>query len=122
MNNKLKKATDAVDRAEDMDEDTAPLSVPPNVKKVLEERGADYGDFRKQWGLSQALKSILIKELVHNPHFMGLPDLEKYALKEGVEQICLKLSRVAIGDCLKEDNFVDISGYSELLAQLARKK
>jgi len=82
--------------------------------KVLKERGKRYGDFKTQAEISQKLKQIIFE---HNPDIQKIP-----YLAEGVEMICHKLARLANGDEKYVENFIDIAGYSTLVANLLQKE
>lgn len=76
------------------------------INQVLEERGNNYGSFKDNAELSQALKESV-------RYFAGYKDLT-YAQSEAIDNICQKMARIINGDSNYEDNWVDIIGYSQL--------
>lgn len=86
------------------------------IDQILEERGSNYGDFHTQANLSQTLKSIINQHYasVHGgamPHFMA----------EALAMICHKIARIANGNPMYTDSWVDISGYSQLVVDILEK-
>lgn len=81
-----------------------------NVKKVLKQRGNRYGSFTDNAATTQALKTV-IRE---HENFDKLPDEHK----EAIDMIFHKIARVINGDPMYKDNFVDICGYSQLVADI----
>lgn len=86
------------------------------IDQILEERGNNYGDFHTQANLSQTLKSIINQHYttVHNeamPNFMA----------ESMAMICHKIARIANGNPLYTDSWVDISGYAQLVVDILEK-
>lgn len=77
---------------------------------ILAERGANYGDYSAQAELSQKLKELVITAIVSR----GVK-LEPY-MAESLELICMKLSRIGMGDPFHEDSWRDIAGYATLSA------
>jgi len=77
------------------------------VMSVLEERGNRYGDFKDNSWISQELKDILRSSNGYEENLCFV--------KEGLEMIVHKLSRIVNGDALYEDNWVDIIGYTQLV-------
>lgn len=78
---------------------------------ILAERGANYGDYSAQAELSQKLKELVISAIVTR----GI-NLEPY-MAESLELICMKLSRIGMGDPFHEDSWRDIAGYATLSAE-----
>lgn len=79
-----------------------------DVKQVLSERGARYGDFITQADLSHRLKNIMRSA----PSWDGL-SADK---KEALEMIQHKIARALNGDTEYKDNFIDIAGFATLIA------
>lgn len=79
-----------------------------DVRAVLAERGADYGDFTDQAALSRALK-------YHVMEHDGYGRLNMVQ-REALDMILHKISRIVNGDPNILDHWVDISGYSMLAA------
>jgi len=81
-----------------------------NITAVLEERGARYGVFTGHAGVTQQLKkSITIALAARNKK---LADDQQEAL----DMICHKIGRIINGDPNYADSWVDIAGYSKLVA------
>ncbi len=84
-----------------------------DVKKILEERGKQYGSFAENAGMSQSIK---VKMQVHERyHEINLTQ------REALDMIALKLSRIVTGDPNYIDNWDDIAGYATLVADELRK-
>jgi len=84
------------------------------TENVLKNRGRKYGDFPPLAELSQNLYESI---LTHNEIFCSNENkiANDPVIREGISMIVHKLARVANGDCLYRDNFVDIAGYATLL-------
>lgn len=81
-----------------------------DVEKILEERGATYGDFKDVAKISQRLKDSLHSA----PCWRKLPPM----VKEGMEMMCVKMARIACSDDIHEDTFKDLIGYPMLMARI----
>lgn len=81
-----------------------------SVKKILKARGNKYGTFTDNSTTSQALKDIVRA----HENWDNLP----VEHKEALDMIFHKVARVMNGDPMYKDNFVDICGYSQLVADL----
>lgn len=79
------------------------------VKSTLRRRGEDYGDFWDNASISQRLKTVL--RTTPNWERLG-PDQ-----KEALELIASRLGRLLNGDCNNIDEWHDIAGYAELVAE-----
>ena len=77
------------------------------IDELLKERGSVHGDFGKNSAGTQSLKSVMR----HSPNWEDLPPFMKQAL----EVIQDKISRILCGDPLHKDHWVDISGYATLV-------
>jgi hypothetical protein len=82
-----------------------------DVNTILNERGSRYGKFvdvaKATHDIQQALyDNINLEKLVALPPDMAI----------ALDMICHKLARIAVGDADYVDNWVDISGYSKLIA------
>jgi len=83
------------------------------IKKILEERGAVYGEYAEVAFTSQALKSAM-----HSGHaWWDMPD----EIKESLEMVANKISRMVNGSCMHEDNILDIMGYMQLALDRVRE-
>ena len=76
---------------------------------VLSERGSRYGTLMSNATISQGLKEIL-----HNSSNWGAmpPDM-----REALDMIVHKISRIVEGDFNYDDSWIDISGYSTLIVE-----
>lgn len=77
------------------------------IKDTLAERGGKYGDFREQGRITQNLK----RAMQDSPNWYSLPSY----MKEGLDMIQHKVSRILNGDALYDDNIHDIIGYATLM-------
>lgn len=85
-----------------------------DLKKVLDERGANYGDFTHQAGLSQGLKQMCFNHLDQvNP--AGARKFTPY-MAEGLEMILHKVARIVNGEPFHLDSWRDIAGYATIVA------
>jgi hypothetical protein len=94
-----------------MADDPAPTPAASGVDAVLNERGQRYGKFIDHAGISQRLKSVM-KRGMGRDKWKSLRSDQK----EAIEMICHKLARVANGDPDYADSWMDIAGYSKLVA------
>lgn len=81
------------------------------IEETLSRRGGTYGDFRDNARISQNIK----KAMQDSPNWQVLPPY----LKEGLELIALKMSRILSGDPLYADNPHDMIGYAKLIEDRA---
>ena len=79
-----------------------------DVRAVLAERGAAYGDFTDQAALSRALKYYVME----HPNYECLSMVQR----EAVDMILHKISRIVNGNPNILDHWIDISGYAMLAA------
>jgi hypothetical protein len=80
------------------------------IKDVLAERGARYGDFEGQAAIAIELKALVRSEL--NKRQKCLKPDQLHAL----DVISDKIARILNGDPDYADNWVDIAGYATLVA------
>jgi hypothetical protein len=78
-----------------------------DVNNTLAERGARYGDFKDQGRITQNLK----KAMRDGTNFDDLSD----DMKEALDMIASKISRILNGDPNYADSWHDICGYSKLI-------
>lgn len=83
------------------------------VEKVLDERGTRYGPATEQFPLAQSIKSAMRS----HPKWDELP----YVVRETLEMIATKISRIITGDPLYDDNWIDIAGYAQIVARDAKE-
>jgi hypothetical protein len=82
-----------------------------NVDTVLNERGSRYGKFVDVAAATQVIQHALYDQFAADK-LRDLPSDMGIAL----DMICHKLARIAVGDENYVDNWVDIAGYSKLVA------
>lgn len=78
--------------------------------EILIERGKRYGVFTGHAHVTQSLKRV-IKEALDARGKVLADDQQ-----EALDMICHKIGRVVNGDADYSDNFRDIAGYSQLVA------
>ena len=78
-----------------------------SIEKTLADRGGKYGDFREQGRITQNLK----RAMHDSPNW---PDIPSY-MREGLDLIQNKVSRMLNGDPFYDDNIHDIIGYAKLI-------
>ena len=78
------------------------------IDKVLHERGTRYGEFKNHATITQSLKNEMSVD-----GWNRLADDQKEAL----EMIAHKIGRILNGDPSYIDNWIDIAGYAQLVAQ-----
>lgn len=84
-----------------------------DIEKTLEERGSRYGQFVSHAQIAQSLKNIMQS----TGNWCILADDQK----ECLEMIAHKIGRILNGDPNYPDNFIDIAGYSKLVADRLEK-
>lgn len=76
------------------------------VTTVLRERGSKYGEFKDVAEVTDTIcKALKLDE----------PHRYTHSQKVGMFMIANKLARVACGDPMYRDNYVDIQGYAQLI-------
>lgn len=81
------------------------------INNTLVERNAKYGAFLDQSQVSMELKELLHKHLLEHDAELASDQLE------ALEMICMKISRIIVGDPDYVDNWHDIAGYALLVAR-----
>lgn len=90
----------------------APLPPDQHADPLLAARGARYGAFADNAAISQALKA----QMRQTPRWSALdPDM-----KEALEMVAHKISRILAGDPHYDDSWVDIAGYATRVADRLR--
>jgi hypothetical protein len=81
------------------------------IDKILDERGKRYGKFVDVARATSAIQEAVFEQ-------MELDKLNTLAPDQTValDMICHKLARIAIGDPDYVDNWIDIAGYAQLVA------
>lgn len=85
-----------------------------DVQKVLEERGSRYGTFKGHASIAQDLKRIMRSA----PSYIKMDNSQV----EAMEMIMHKIARILNGDPNYDDSWVDIAGYSKLIADELKGK
>lgn len=75
------------------------------VQAILTERGANYGDLRKNWTQTSQMMSMIAGKDITPAQF-------------GAMMIAMKLSRLANSDCSHVDSLLDIIGYAALTLEI----
>lgn len=82
----------------------------PDLTATLEQRGKRYGAFSEHARVTQALKKALRD--FDPDKWNALSD----SAKEALEMVAHKIGRILNGDPLYADSWVDIAGYTQLVA------
>ena len=77
------------------------------IDQILEERGSRYGDFGSHAIITQNIKAAMR----HSPNWNKLPN----DMKEALEMMALKISRILNGDPMWIDSWTDAVGYAQLV-------
>ena len=88
------------------------------ISDVLKERGSNYGSFHTFSNLSQSLYAILLKHHHDVNKQNGVENQLPAFMAESLRMICHKLARIANGNPYHADSWVDIGGYSKLVADI----
>lgn len=85
-----------------------------DVDAILAQRGKRYGLFKDHAKITQDLKQAIYKHMMdHN--ISGFVQLTP-SMKEAIDMACHKLGRIANSDPTYADSWVDIAGYTKLVA------
>ena len=84
-----------------------------DVDKTLAERGSRYGEYDEQARISQNIKAALRD----SKNWDTLPPI----IKDALEMIASKISRVLNGDPLYDDSWHDIGGFAKLVENWLHK-
>lgn len=85
----------------------------PDLEATLKERGSRYGEFKDNAAIAQNMKTLLSL----NPGWHPMHADQR----EAIEMICVKISRILTGNPDYVDNWVDIAGYAQLVANRLSK-
>lgn len=77
---------------------------------ILQERGSRYGKFKDHAEVTQRLKEVLFG------HAKAQGIVLTSSQKESLEMVCHKLGRIVNGDPNYADSWIDVAGYSQLVA------
>jgi uncharacterized ferritin-like protein (DUF455 family) len=86
------------------------------VDEILKQRGAEYGQFKDHAALSQELKAVINNALATRKKTLE-PDMA-----EALSMIIHKIARIINGNASSVDQWVDIAGYSTLVADRLQGK
>ena len=89
------------------------VSTSSSLGSVLQERGSRYGEFIINANVSQDLKCIMEQSTNWN-------NMDN-DMREALHMIAHKISRILEGDYSYDDSWVDIAGYSTLVAKRLQK-
>jgi len=81
------------------------------LDKILDERGQRYGKFVDVAEATSKIQEAFYDHCSGEKLFMLAPDQSV-----AIDMICHKLARIAVGDHDYVDNWVDIAGYAQLVA------
>lgn len=84
-----------------------------SLGSVLQERGSRYGEFINNANMAQDLKCIMEQSTNWNSMDNDM--------REALHMIAHKISRILEGDYSYDDSWVDIAGYSTLVAERLQK-
>jgi hypothetical protein len=80
------------------------------LETTLQERGSRYGDFKGHASATMQLKRQIRIELIHRGKSLADDQME------ALDMICHKIGRIINGDANYHDSWLDIAGYSMLVA------
>lgn len=81
-----------------------------DITEVLQERGLRYGKFTGHAEVTQMLKAVINTALSKRNKLLA-PDQQ-----EALDMVCHKVGRIVNGDADYADSWVDIAGYTKLVA------
>ena len=85
-----------------------------NITTTLNERGSRYGEFTSHARITQKLKEVMRDDT----NWYYLTDDQK----ESLEMVAHKIGRILNGDPDYDDSWVDIAGYTTLVAERLQNK
>lgn len=85
-----------------------------DINTTLDERHNRYGTYMDVAKTSQLLKLTLASAMVKNPTEIS------HDMRESIDMICNKLSRIVNGDPNYDDSWHDIAGYATLITERLR--
>ena len=80
-----------------------------DINNIIAERASNYGSFVSQAAIVQRIK----QQMAHSRNWKSLD----YDMKESLEMIALKISRILNGSSDHIDSWKDIVGYAELIVK-----
>ena len=92
------------------------------IAQVLKQRGDKYGSFHTHANLTQTLEKIILQHYAQTHaneegKYRPMPEF----MLEAIHMICHKLARIANGDPMYDDSWVDISGYATLVVDILKE-
>lgn len=84
-----------------------------SIKAIIDERESTHGDFTNVAAAAQSFKNIIR----YSANCNTMPD----DVKEALEMITHKISRIISGDYMEKDHWLDIQGYAELILKRIEK-
>jgi hypothetical protein len=85
------------------------------IADTIRDRDNQYGNYEVQAKLAQTIKQTFV--MPGEVHVMLPPDM-----RESLEMIATKISRILCGNCDNPDNWHDIAGYATLIENRLRKQ
>lgn len=82
-----------------------------DIDQILNERGARYGKF-----IDVALATDKLQGAFYDNMSLEKLDALEPDQSVAIDMICHKLARIAVGDADYIDNWLDIAGYAQLVA------
>lgn len=84
------------------------------IERTIESRKNTHGSWQLGAKVAQVLKRTIKSHMTElGPH--------TDSVMEGVDRICMKLSRIAVGDATEPDHWHDIAGYATLVENAIRQ-
>jgi hypothetical protein len=112
----MKGAADGASTPMSTNSQHSQMHLVPSVSSLLQERQQTHGSFEANAAISQHIKSAM-RLIIGNEGWYKLDPV----LRESLEQIALKLSRISTGAARTEDHWRDIAGYATLAANFLSK-
>lgn len=92
-----------------------------DIPKINEERDAKYGTFLHNGIVAQKLKEAMRNAPANPARRAHGWDMLPADIREGLDLIALKISRILTGDPEYLDNWDDIQGYARCVSERIRK-
>lgn len=93
------------------------------AEEAIEQRTAEYGNYQNLSALSRTLTETTLKHY-ENTHTTGTDEPARlpHFMVEALIMINHKIARMANGNPYYEDNWVDIAGYAQLVANILEQQ
>ena len=93
------------------------------TSELLEQRSSKHGDAVDQFAVAQMLKEEFQHHLDRNLRYEKIKgSVRGNMIKEGLDMIATKLSRILVGDCTFYDHWQDIGGYGKIVSDFLEKE